>query len=158
MKTGMGGEPRHQAIFRLDLSPRDPSRLMVSVSDTSYYLSSDGGGTFARPSSPTSQSGIMRFDPTDPSGRRVVGTSQSGTHLVESLDGGDTWRVLGALPSETLNNGDPSRPTGVRPSDLEISRQDRRIMYLSGSHGSVYRTGDGGATWLKVLSGASLPQ
>jgi photosystem II stability/assembly factor-like uncharacterized protein len=158
MKTGMGSEPRHQAVFRLDLSPRDPSRLIVSVSDTSYYLSSDGGGAFVRPSSPTSQSGIMRFDPTDASGRRVVGTSQSGTHLVESLDGGDSWRVLGALPSETLNNGDPSRPTGVRPSDLEISRQDRRVMYLSGSHGSVFRTGDGGATWRKILSGASLPQ
>jgi photosystem II stability/assembly factor-like uncharacterized protein len=57
-----------------------------------------------------------------------------------------------------LNNGDPSRPTGVRPSDIAISRQDRRVMYLSGSHGSVYRTSDGGATWRKVLAGSNLPQ
>jgi photosystem II stability/assembly factor-like uncharacterized protein len=56
-----------------------------------------------------------------------------------------------------LNNGKPAHPTGVRPSDIGISHQDPRIMYLSGSHGSVYRSTDGGASWSKVLSGSSLP-
>lgn len=158
MKSGLGAELRHQAIFRMDLSPRDPRRLIVSVADTSYYLSSDGAQSFTRPRSPTSQAGIMQFDPTDPTGQRVVGLSQSGTHVVESLDGGHSWRAIGSLPADTLNNGDPARPTGVRPSDIEVSRQDARVMYLSGSHGSVYRTGDGGATWRKVLSAADLPQ
>lgn len=158
MKSGLGPDLRRQAIFRLDLSPRDPARLMVTVADTSYFLSSDGGATFARPTASSSQSGIMRFDPTDATGMRVVGLSQSGTQIVESRDGGNTWRQAGVLPADTLNNGDPSKPTGVRPSDIEISRQDARVMYLSGSHGSVYRTGDGGATWAKVLSGTSLPQ
>ncbi len=158
MKTGMGAEVRNQAIFRLDLSPRDPARLIVSISDTSYFLSRDGAATFARPTAPSSQQGIMRFDPTDATGMRIVSLSQSGTQIVESRDGGNTWRQVGSLPAETRDNGDPSRPTGVRPSDIEISRQDARVMYLSGSHGSVYRTSDGGATWIKVLSGASLPQ
>ncbi len=158
MKTGMGPEPRQQALFRLDLSPQNPARLIVALADTSYLLSGDGGATFTRPVSPTSQQGIMRFDPTDPSGLRIVGLSQTGTQVVESLDGGNTWRPVGALPADTANNGDPSRPTGVRPSDLEISRQNARIMYLSGSHGSVYRTADGGATWTKILSSDTLPQ
>jgi hypothetical protein len=158
MQSGHGPDLRRQAIFRLDLSPRDPARIMVTVADTSYFLSSDGGATFARPTAPSPQSGIMRFDPTDATGMRVVGLSQSGTQIVKSRDGGNTWRQVGVLPADTLNNGDPSNPTGVRPSDIEISRQDPRIMYLSGSHGSVYRTGDGGATWTKVLSGESLPQ
>jgi photosystem II stability/assembly factor-like uncharacterized protein len=158
MKRGLGADLRHQAIFRMDLSARDPQRLIVSVADTSYYLSSDGATTFSRPASPTSQAGIMQFDPTDPTGKRIVGLSQSGTSIVESLDGGQSWRAIGTLPADTLNNGDPARPTGVRPSDIEISRQDPRVMYLSGSHGSVYRTGDGGATWRKVLSGSSLPE
>ena len=57
-----------------------------------------------------------------------------------------------------LNNGDPSRPTGIRPSDLEISRQDPHIMYLSGSSGSVYRSRNGGESWSKVLSSNSLPE
>lgn len=158
MKNGLGTELRHQAIFRMDLSPRDPSRLIVTVADTSYFLSRDGGASFTRPASPNTNQGIMQFDPTDPTGQRLVGLSQSGTHVVESRDGGSTWRQLGALPAEMLNNGNPSQPTGVRPSDIEISRQDARIMYLSGSHGSVYRTADGGATWTKILSGDSLPQ
>lgn len=158
MKTGMGSEARHQAIFRMDLSPSNPSRLIVSISDTSYFLSGDGGVTFTRPSAPSSQQGIMRFDPTDPAGLRIVSLSQSGTQVVESRDGGNTWRQVGTLPADTANNGDPSRPTGVRPSDIEISLQNSRIMYLSGSHGSVYRTADGGATWTKILSGSSLPQ
>ena len=158
MKSGLGAELRHQAIFRMDLSPRNPARLIVSVADTSYYLSSDGASSFSRPASPTSQAGIMQFDPNDATGRRIVGLSQSGTQVVESLDGGQSWRAIGNLPAETLNNGDPSRPTGVRPSDIAISHQDPRVMYLSGSHGSVYRSGDGGATWRKVLSGSSLPE
>ena len=158
MKEGLGADLRHQAIFRLDLSPRSPARLIVSVADTSYYLSADGAMSFTRPAAPTSQSGIVQFDPADATGMRLVGLSQSGTHVVESPDGGNTWRVLGALPAETLGNGDPSRPTGVRPSDIAVSHQNPRVMYLSGSHGSVYRTADGGATWRKVLSGTSLPQ
>jgi hypothetical protein len=158
MKQGLGAELRHQAIFRLDLSRRAPARLIVSVADTSYYLSSDGASTFTRPAAPTSQAGIMQFDPTDATGLRIVGLSQSGTQIVESLDAGGSWRVVGSLPADTLDNGDPSRPTGVRPSDIAISHQNSRVMYLSGSHGSVYRTADGGATWRKVLSGATLPQ
>lgn len=158
MKSGLGSQLRDQAIFRLDLSERSPGRLIVAVSDTSYYLSRDGAATFARPTSPTNQSGIMRFDPTDPSGMRILGLSQSGTHLVESLDAGNTWRQVGPLPADTLNNGNPAQPTGIRPSDLEISRQNPRIMYLSGSHASVYRTADGGATWTKILGADRLPQ
>lgn len=158
MKSGLGADLRHQAIFRLDLSARNPARLIVSVADTSYYISSDGASSFTRPASPTSQAGIMQFDPTDPTGMRIVGLSQSGTQVVESLDGGNSWRAIGSLPADTLNNGDPSRPTGVRPSNIAISHQDPRVMYLSGSHGSVYRSADGGATWRKVLSGSSLPE
>ena len=114
--------------------------------------------SFARPAAPTSQSGIMQFDPNDPTGARIVGLSQTGTSIVESLDGGNSWREIGRLPAEMLNNGNPARPTGVRPSDIEISRQDPRIMYFSGSSGSVYRSRDGGASWSKVLSGSSLPE
>ena len=100
----------------------------------------------------------MQFDPTDPTGMRIVGLSQVGTQVLESLDAGNSWRAIGTLPEDALNNGDPSRPTGVRPSDIAISHQDSRVMYLSGSHGSVYRTADSGTTWRKVLSGAALPQ
>jgi photosystem II stability/assembly factor-like uncharacterized protein len=99
----------------------------------------------------------MQFDPSDPAGTRIIGLSQGGTHVVESRDGGHRWRELGPLPAEMLNNGTPAQPTGVRPSDIEISHQDPRIMYLSGSHGSVYRSGDGGASWTRVLSGDNLP-
>lgn len=158
MKTGLGAAPAQQAIFRMDLSPKDPRRLIISISNTSYFLSQDGAGQFSQPTAPTSQAGIMQFDPTDPSGTRIVGLSQSGSSVVESLDAGNSWRVLGALPTEMLNNGDPSRPTGVRPSDIEISHQDPRIMYLSGSSGSVYRSGNRGASWSKVLSGSNLPE
>lgn len=157
MKSGLGTELRHQAVFRIDLSTRNPSRLIISVADTSYYLSANAAASFARPSAPTSQAGIMQFDPTDAAGMRVVGLSQVGTQVLESLDAGNSWRAIGNLPAEMLNNGDPSRPTGVRPSDIAMSHQDSRVMYLSGSHGSVYRSGDGGATWRKVLSGAALP-
>ena len=158
MKVGLGAATAQQAIFRMDVSPRDPRRLIIPISDTSYFLSEDGAGHFSRSLAPTSQAGIMQFDPNDSTGARIVGLSQTGASVVESLDGGNSWRVLGALPAEMLNNGDPSRPTGVRPSDIEISRQSPRIMYLSGSSGSVYRTGDGGATWSKVLSGTNLPE
>jgi photosystem II stability/assembly factor-like uncharacterized protein len=158
MKVGLGAALAQQAIFRMDLSPGDPRRLIISVSDTSYFLSKDGADHFSRPTAPTSHAGIMTFDPTDPTGLRIVGLSQSGASVVESLDGGDSWRVVGALPAEILNNGSPSQPTGVRPSDIEISHQDPRIMYLSGSSGSVYRSGDRGASWSKVLSGSNLPE
>ena len=156
-KIGLGPGLAQQAIFRMDLSRRDPRRLIVSISDTSYLLSRDGADTFSRPSAPTSHSGIMQFDPNDAEGLRIVGLSQTGTHVVESRDGGNTWRQIGPLPAEMLNNGNPANPVGVRPSDIEISHQDPRVIYLSGSSGSVYRSTDGGASWTKLLSGSGLP-
>jgi photosystem II stability/assembly factor-like uncharacterized protein len=157
MKSGLGPSLANQAVFRLDLSPNSPQRLIVSVADTSYFLSDDGGATFSRPATSTLQNGIMQFDPGDASGLRIVSLSQSGTAVVESLDGGQTWHTLGPLPSAMLNNGTPAQPTGIRPSDIAISHQDPRVMYLSGSSGTVFRTGDRGATWARVLSGDRLP-
>ena len=53
----------------------------------------------------------------------------------------------------------PEFPTGIiRGTRVTGLRVDARVISLSGSHGSVYRTGDGGATWVKVLSGTSLPE
>ena len=135
MKIGLGSEPFEQAIRFMDLSPRDPSRLVVEVADTSSFLFEDGAGHFPRPA--TTPAGIMRFDPTDSTGTRVVGLSRDGTHVVESRDGGNSWREIGLLPAEIPNAGDPSKPASLRPSDIEISHRDRRILYLSGSGGSV---------------------
>jgi photosystem II stability/assembly factor-like uncharacterized protein len=130
----------------------------VSVADTSYYLSANGGASFARPAAPTSQADIMAFDPTDASGMRVIGLSQMGTQVLESLDAGTSWRAIGNLPADTLNNGDPPGRRASGRATSPISYQDSRVTYLSGSHGSVYRAADGGAIWDKVLSGTALNQ
>jgi photosystem II stability/assembly factor-like uncharacterized protein len=155
MKTGLGAEPSQQAIVGMDLSPHDSRRLIVSVADGSHLLSADGADHFSRPAAPAIQAGISRFDPTDAKGMRIVGLSQAGAQVVESRDGGNTWRQIGTIPADMLNDGD-ILPAGRRVSHLEISHQDSRIMYLSGP-GSVYRSRDGGASWSKILSRTRLP-
>ena len=40
-----------QALFRLDLSPRNLARL-ISMSGTSYLLTGEGAATFTRPTLP----------------------------------------------------------------------------------------------------------
>lgn len=84
--------------------------------------------------------GVPVVDPADPA--RLWGVQARG--LVSSTDAGATWSVDAALP-DTL-------PT---PADADVFAADPAIAVVGGLAGA-WRTTDGGATWLPILTEAAV--
>ena len=149
---GMGDANSARAITRVAASSFKPERLLVATGNIPpaagpyFYWTADGGSTFHQPTTPSDLAlDIFAFDPSDTSGRHALGLSTWGDKLWETQDGGQTWQDRGPTLPEDAHD----RP--VRLTSLVWST-DPSVLYLAGSHASVYRSGDFGATWKKVLT------
>ncbi|MCX6560453.1 MAG: hypothetical protein NTZ26_08045 [Candidatus Aminicenantes bacterium] len=102
---------------------------------------------------PSAAVGTLALDPSDPK-TLYVGTgeanifrsSQSGTGVYKTADGGKTWTHLGLAGTGTI-------------ARIVVHPSDRKIIYVAASGNEwtrnpdrgVYKTVDGGTTWEKVL-------
>jgi photosystem II stability/assembly factor-like uncharacterized protein len=102
---------------------------------------------------PSAAVGTLALDPSDPK-TLYVGTgeanifrsSQSGTGVYKTADGGKTWTHLGLAATQTI-------------SRIVVDPADSRVVYVAASgrewtknpDRGVYKTADGGKTWDKVL-------
>ena len=119
------------------------------------------GGTTYKPifdKAGTQSIGAIAIDPTNPK-TIWVGTGESWTRnsvsigdgIYKSTDGGDNWTNLGLKESERITKIaiDPSDSNTVyvcAPGKLWSDSDER----------GVYKTGDGGKSWTKVLGGPNL--
>ena len=137
-------------------------RLTVYISAASggVWKSVNGGTTF-KPvfdKQPVQSIGAITVDPKNP---KVVwvGTGEAWTRnsvsigdgVYKSVDGGDNWTNLGLKESERIAKivVDPSETNTVYvcvPGKLWSDSDER----------GVYKTTDGGKTWVKVLKGSNL--
>ncbi len=136
-------------------------RLTIYVGSASGGVwKSMNGGTTYKPvfdKQPVQSIGAVTIDPTNP---KVVwvGTGESwvrnsvsiGDGVYKSTDGGDTWTNMGLKESERISRilVDPSDANSVYvcvPGKLFSDSDDR----------GVYKTSDGGKTWVKILAGSN---
>lgn len=143
--SGMNSDPREQALLFMEVASANALQVYVTASSNPSYWSADGGKTFNKAARMTA----LAFDPHDPSGLHLIGCS--GDSIKESRDGGKTWKTLSKTP------GFVSVGKGL-PTDFEWSRQDPKVIYMSGPYAALYKTADGGATWSQVLSPEKLPK
>lgn len=80
-------------------------------------------------------------------GRIVIG-DRDGKRILESLNGGDSWSVLGTVPasSDTALSGLSGDP--FDPDVILIAASPPH--HAAGQLGYVWRSADGGATWAQV--------
>ena len=137
-KSEDGGETwtdvRPDTLPNLDLhgfavDARDPDTLYAAAAGVGLYRSRDAGATFELVSEEVGGS-VFGLAVT-PDGRILAG--DGGRGLVESRDGGTTWRELlpAAIAGLAVNPKDPQRILATGPG--------------------VYLSTDGGATWRRVL-------
>jgi photosystem II stability/assembly factor-like uncharacterized protein len=137
----------------------DRLTLYIGSASGGVWKSTNGGTTF-KPvfdKEPVQSIGAVAIDPTNP---KVVwvGTGESwmrnsvsvGNGIYKSTDGGETWTNMGLPESEHIAKIliDPKAP------DTVYACVPGRLWSDSVERG-VYRTTDGGRSWVKVLAGTN---
>jgi photosystem II stability/assembly factor-like uncharacterized protein len=126
-------------ILWMKSDPADPRTIYARAEDhiahagsgDSYLVrSTDGGATWL----PLRFFDVMEIEPGHP---RTLYAADAD-HVFRSLDGGDTWQPLGALPKAT---------------DLEVDPHSSNTIYAGTAANGVYRSTDGGATWAPINAG-----
>lgn len=159
---GNGGLILHSIVP----SPTDADRLWVGISAVGVFETRDGGATW-RPRNTGTRAEFMPEDRYPEWGQcvhKVVLAADGGGHLYQqnhcgvyrSPDGGEHWEEITAgLPSEfgfvmAAHPRDPRTAWTIPLNGPELGRT------MPGNAAAVWRTHDGGETWIR--SGDGLPQ
>lgn len=152
--TNIGGR-----ITSLALDARRPDTVYAAAASGGVWVSHDAGQRF-EPAWPDDWTQAMGAVATGADGTLYAGTGEvnpgggsttyGGTGLYASKNGGRTWRLLGlpdsgAIGAITVDPADPKRIFVAAAGSL----------FNAGGERGVYRSTDGGATWVRVLAGAT---
>tara|TARA_R100000027_G_scaffold2734_4_gene2672 strand:- start:17180 stop:19837 length:2658 start_codon:yes stop_codon:yes gene_type:complete len=131
------GDPVGGAVFTVAVSPADPSRIIAATDGNGLVLSSDGGESWIPLETPKKASGVT-FDPNQ---TNVLYATFFSDGLWKSEDYGKTWSQL----TEGLSGQESFLEVAVSPADS----QDVYVVGAKGWDGALYRSNDGGASWVK---------
>lgn len=160
-------------IHGFAVDPRDPAKLYAAVAGQGLYRSTDAGRSFTAVSRQVG-GGVMALLVTR-DGRILAGDMAQG--LLESRNGGKTWRVVvrATILGLAVNPTDPRRilagtagialstdagrtwglamklPKGVGP--VAWSKSNPKLAYAVGLNSILYRSSDGGVSWVPVPKG-----
>jgi photosystem II stability/assembly factor-like uncharacterized protein len=165
-------DSRH--ISRIRIHPKNPDLVYVAAmghlfgpnEERGVYRSKDGGKTWERILFANNQAGAVDLvmDPNNPrvlyaSTWRVIRkpyTMESGgegSALWKSTDGGDTWVEL-----TKKSKGLPKGTLGIIGVTASAAKSDRIWAIIEAQEGGVFRSDDGGETWVKVNDERKLRQ
>lgn len=148
--SGMSGR-----ISAIDAVERDPNIIYVGSATGGLWKSTSGGVTWEplTDSLPAYSIGAVAIFQAAPDivwigtgERNRRNTAGVGTGIYRSLDGGKTWQHLG-LDSTGAIDAIILHPTN--PDLAYVAALGNT--WSESSHRGVYRTGDGGKTWQKIL-------
>jgi len=160
-------------ISRIRIHPTDPDFIYAAVIGDIYkssetrgvYRSMDGGQNWERILYVNEQTGAVDLilDPRNPrilfaSTWRVKRTPHSfesggeGSALWKSIDGGDNWKNI------SQNKGLPQGVLGIIGVTVSPINHERIWAIIEAKEGGVFRSDDGGETWIKTNDDRALRQ
>ncbi len=168
------GLPNSRHIARLRVHPNDPDVVYAAVlgdlfkgsQDRGVYRSRDGGKSWQRILFANEDAGAVDlcFDPANPRilyattwrVRRTpynLSSGGDGSALWKSTDGGDTWADI------SRNPGLPQTDTlGIIGVAISAANPQRVFAIVEAQTGGVFRSDDGGKTWIKTNEDRNLRQ
>jgi uncharacterized protein (TIGR03437 family) len=166
--------PAAQVARVVVLDPSNASTLYALYSDSAgsqIAKSTDGGNTWqvltgAVPSkyfaSPIHQFGALALDPSNSSVVWLTDTSLGFPAIYKSVDGGATWTDAHDFSASFLNQGDALSPDPDAAGILVDPKNSSRVYVccayrFGGSTSGVFRTDDGGKTWIEGGQGSGGP-
>ena len=152
--TNVGGR-----VLDVVVDPLHADTMYVATASGGVWRSSDAGARFSSvwPDALTQSVGALAITPT---GVLYAGTGEAGpgggsityggTGVYRSADGGRHWTVIGLAGSERIGR-------------IVVDPHDERILwvaangplYSAAGERGLYRSGDAGKTWLRMLAGST---
>jgi len=127
------------AVFCSEIQPQNRREIYSGTIAGLYRRGGDGVWTVLNPKNTFS----LSIDPSNPE----ILYAGFNWGLEKSTDGGISWeRVL------SLSRLDPCRVETIALNQRETSTLYAGVFYYSGREGAIYKSVDGGGTWVKVLS------
>lgn len=142
-------------IHDVEALPRDPSTIYVATASGGLWKSTNNGTTWTPlfDDQPVSTFGDLAIAPSNP-GVIWAGTGEQnnrqstswGNGVYRSTDGGKTWTHLGLVETRHIGR------IVVHPSDPDVAYVAALgNLWKPSPERGVFKTEDGGRTWLKVL-------
>lgn len=130
-------------------SPARPGRWLMAAEGGGLFRSEDAGSTWLHAGTGLPRNTEIRLLAGSAADEALFFATPEGRHLFRSTDSGDTWSLRAALPSGTLIGA--LLPDAADPLVL-------RAGVTQGASLGVWRSTDGGATWIPTNDGiATLP-
>ncbi len=144
--------PDFKNVSRIVVDPNDENVVIATTSDTRWdagleaaiYKTTDGGDTWTRLKSSTSQ----RYDDIDydPSDFSTLYVAVAGSGVIKSTDGGATW-------NDASTGMSPEGRVEIAVSPANTNRIWASVQgSLSGVGSDLYVSDDGGSSWLLVVN------
>lgn len=153
-----------EAINAIVVDPAD-STVVYLASSTGVWRSVDAGLNWTRGTSSGGDARSLVLDPTSPTGARVLYAGVSGSGVIQSVDGGQTWSsvltaatpavaaALGAVAGTTMDHvmvdlAPPSSPPaagGIQVLYVAIAGRNTAAPFLDPL--GLFLSTDQGATW-----------
>ena len=143
-------------INSLWVDPKNASHILAASASGGLWQSNDGGGTWAPASSfpgALTTSALVEL----PNGTLLVGTGDfntaDGDGIMSSTDGGSTWLpVSSTAPTNSTSYWGFVNSLAASPNGWILAATG-----VSGDHGGIERSTDGGQTWTTVWPAAGGP-
>ena len=151
---GTTGLPKSNFFIRnVGVAHTDANIVGIVVNGGRAFVSTNGGTAWSPIADTTTLQGnglrlsSIWFDSTNPDVIYIasVAPDAASNHLWKSTDAGATWTVL---------SGNPGFPAGVPVNIVRGDPGNASVLY-AGTHLGVYRSTDGGQTWVRF--GAGMP-
>ncbi|MCB9840113.1 MAG: hypothetical protein H6809_00495 [Phycisphaeraceae bacterium] len=129
--------------------PVDPNTAYIATAGGGLWKTTDGGANWSALTDELASlvGGAVALDPVDPEvvyfGTGDMKGGANGGGLFRSLDGGQTWVMIGTTGQ-----------VGTRINSIAIDPTNTSVIHL-GTNGGYRRSLDGGQTWQTPLSGST---
>ncbi|HET7732138.1 MAG TPA: hypothetical protein VFK48_19100 [Usitatibacter sp.] len=147
--SNIGGRVRAIAF-----DPRAPRRVLAGTASGGLWESQDLGASWRANFDflPNLSVTTVVFDPVNPL-NVYLGTGEASAGLVgmgafKSTDGGTTWKMLAATNVDANPDWRFVNRLAVHPTQPQVLLA--ALTHNNGVNGAIYRSADGGATWLRV--------
>ncbi|SRR5260221_7207171 len=154
-------------VTSIAVDPGDATHWLIGAATGGVWESRDSGASWTprTDTQPTLATGSIAFVPSNPK-VIYVGTGEAnftpwtmaGLGILQSLDGGSTWRLLGASTFAHASVG----ALRVHPANPNIVLAGSARGYVGKDSGflarilqqfGIYKSNDGGVTWVRTLTG-----